>query len=115
MNSFQFIAQYIKRHRFQYVAGIITLFVVDFVNLFIPKLTGTITDGLTAHTLDWNGIKLCLLQIFLLGLTLAIGRFLWRFFIFGAARSIEKELRNDMFSHLEKMSVEYYKDRKSVV
>ncbi len=113
MNSFQFIAQYIKRHRFQYVAGIITLFVVDFVNLFIPKLTGTITDGLTAHTLDWNGIKLCLLQIFLLGLTLAIGRFLWRFFIFGAARSIEKELRNDMFSHLEKMSVEYYNEHKT--
>ncbi|MBO4976205.1 MAG: ABC transporter ATP-binding protein [Lachnospiraceae bacterium] len=113
MNSFQFIAQYIKRHRFQYVAGIITLFVVDFANLFIPKLTGTITDGLTAHTLDWNGIKLCLLQIFLLGLTLAIGRFLWRFFIFGAARSIEKELRNDMFSHLEKMSVEYYNEHKT--
>ena len=113
MNSFQFIAQYIKRHRFQYVAGIITLFVVDFVNLFIPKLTGTITDGLTAHTLDWNGIKLCLLQILLLGLTLAIGRFLWRFFIFGAARSIEKELRNDMFSHLEKMSVEYYNEHKT--
>lgn len=113
MNSFQFIAQYIKRHRFQYVAGIITLFVVDFANLFIPKLTGTITDGLTAHTLDRNGIKLCLLQIFLLGLTLAIGRFLWRFFIFGAARSIEKELRNDMFSHLEKMSVEYYNEHKT--
>ena len=113
MNSFQFIAQYIKRHRFQYVAGIITLFVVDFANLFIPKLTGTITDGLTAHSFTWDDIKLCLLRIFLLGLTLAIGRFLWRFFIFGAARSIEKELRNDMFGHLEKMSVEYYNEHKT--
>lgn len=113
MNSFQFIAKYIKRHRFQYAAGIITLFVVDFANLFIPKLTGSITDGLTAHTFTWDDVKLCLLQIFLLGLTLAIGRFLWRFFIFGAARSIEKELRNDMFGHLEKMSVEYYNEHKT--
>lgn len=113
MNTFQFIFQYVKKHRFRYIAGIITLFVVDFANLFIPKLTGTITDGLTAHTLDWNGVKQCLLGIFILGLSLAIGRFLWRFFIFGAARSIEKELRNDMFGHLEKMSVEYYNEHKT--
>lgn len=113
MNSFTFLFQYIKRHKYQYTAGIITLFVVDFANLFIPRLTGTITDGLTAHSLDWNGIRLCLLAIFGLGLTLALRRFLWRFFLFGASRSIEKELRNDMFRHLEKMSVEYYNEHKT--
>lgn len=113
MNSFTFLFQYIKRHKYQYTAGIITLFVVDFANLFIPRLTGTITDGLTAHSLDWNGIRLCLLAIFGLGLTLALGRFLWRFFLFGASRSIEKDLRNDMFRHLEKMSVEYYNEHKT--
>lgn len=113
MNTFHFIFQYIKKHRFQYIAGIITLFVVDFANLFIPQMTGTITDGLTAHTMDWSGVKTCLLIIFLLGLTLAVGRFLWRFFLFGAARSIERELRNDMFSHLEEMDVEYYNEHKT--
>lgn len=113
MNPLKFIAQYLKRHRFQYAAGITALFVVDFANIFIPKLTGTITDGLTAHTMDWNGVKMCLLSIFALGLTLAIGRFLWRFFLFGAARTIEMELRNDMFAHLEKMGVEYYNEHKT--
>lgn len=111
MNSFSFIFQYLKKHKVQYIAGIITLFTVDFANLFIPKLTGTVTDGLTAHTMNWAGVKSCLLSIFLLGLLLAIGRFLWRYFIFGASRSIERELRNDMFAHLEKMSVEYYNSR----
>ena len=57
-------------------------------------------------------VEKCLAAIFFLGLTLALGRFLWRFFLFGAARSIEKEIRNDMFSHLEKMSVEYYNEHK---
>lgn len=113
MNTFQFIFQYVKKHRFRYLAGIVTLFAVDFANLYIPKLTGIITDGLTAHTLDWNGVRQCLLGIFILGLSLAIGRFLWRFFIFGTARTIEKELRNDMFAHLEKMSVEYYNEHKT--
>ena len=113
MSSFQFIFQYIKKHKFQYLAGILTLFVVDFANLFIPQLTGTITDGLTAHTMDWNGVKSCLLAIFLLGLTLTSGRFLWRYFLFGASRSIERELRDTMFAHLEKMDVEYYNEHKT--
>lgn len=109
----QFIFRYIKRHRFQYLFGVLTLFIVDFANIFIPQVTGTITDGLTDHTLDWNGILLCLLQIFLLGATLAVGRFLWRYFLFGAASSIEMEIRNDMFAHLEKMDVEYFHEHKT--
>ncbi len=113
MNALQFILQYIKKHRFQYAAGILTLFVVDFANLYIPKLTGTVTDGLAARTLGWDGVVSCLTAIFALGFTLAAGRFLWRYFLFGASRSIEKELRNDMFGHLEKMSVEYYNEHKT--
>lgn len=113
MNSFRFIMKYVKKFRYRYLAGILTLFVVDFANLFIPKMTGTITDGLTAKTMDWNGVKSCLIVILLLGLTLAVGRFLWRYFLFGSARSIERELRNDMFEHLEHMSVEYYNGHKT--
>ena len=113
VTSMQFIATYLKKHRLQYFLGILALFAVDFANIFIPKLTGTITDGLTAHNLDWNGIKMLLLYILILGFLLAVGRFLWRYFLFGASRSIEKELRNDMFAHLEKMSVEYYNEHKT--
>lgn len=113
MKPFHFIVQYLKRHRFQYTAGIAALFVVDFANIFIPKLTGSITDGLTARTMDWNGVKVCLLALLALGITLAVGRFLWRYFLFGAARTIEMELRNDMFAHLEKMGVEYYNEHKT--
>ena len=113
MNAFQFICQYIRRHRLQYVLGILTLFFVDYANIFIPKLTGVITDGLTTHSMDWGDVKKNLLYLFLLGLSLAVGRFFWRYFLFGASRSIEKELRNDMFAHLEKMDVEYYNEHKT--
>ncbi len=113
MNSFSFIFAYVKNHKAQYIFGLTTLFIVDFANIFMPKITGTITDGLTAHTIDWPGIRFCLVILFLLGLTLAVGRFLWRYFLFGASRTIEKELRNNMFAHLEKMSVEYYNEHKT--
>ena len=113
MQSFQFILQYVKRHRLRYFAGIITLFVVDFANIFIPKLTGAITDGLASHTFAWTDVRSCLAAVLILGITLSVGRFLWRYFLFGASRAIEKELRNDMFAHLEKMSVEYYNEHKT--
>lgn len=113
MPTLSFIFQYIKKYRFRYIAGILTLFIVDFANIFIPRLTGTITDGLTAGTMDWDGVKFCLLKIFLLGLTLALGRFLWRFFLFGASRNIERDIRDDMFAHLETMDVEYFNEHKT--
>lgn len=113
MQTFSFIFKYVKKHRLHYIAGILTLFVVDFANVFIPKLTGQITDGLTAQTMNWNGVLRCLLGILLLGTILAVGRFLWRYFLFGSARRIEKNLRDDMFAHLERMDVEYYHEHKT--
>ena len=100
MEQFRFIWQYMKRHKGQYIGGIITLFILDFANLYIPKVTGIITDGLAAHTMDMNGVLRNIGIILGIGLTLAVGRFLWRYFLFGASRSIEDEVRDDMFAHL---------------
>lgn len=113
MGQLRFIWQYIKRHKWQYLGGIITLFILDFANLYIPKVTGIITDGLAAHTMDKNGVLKNIGIILVIGFTLAVGRFLWRYFIFGAARSIEHEVRDNMFAHLETLDVEYYNEHKT--
>lgn len=113
MDQLRFIWQYIRRHKIQYIGGIITLFILDFANLYIPKVTGIITDGLAARTIDMRGVLKNIGIIVLIGLTLAVGRFLWRYFIFGAARSVEREIRDDMFAHLETLDVEYYNEHKT--
>ncbi len=113
MRQLQFIWKYIKRHKWQYIGGIITLFILDFANLYIPKTTGVITDGLAAHTMDMRGVWQNIVIILSIGMTLTVGRFLWRYFLFGAARSIEREIRDDMFAHLEKLDVEYYNEHKT--
>ena len=113
MSPLGFLMSYIKRHKWSYIAGIITLFAVDFANLFIPQVTGEVTDGLAERTMGMDGVMICVLKILGLGLVLAIGRFLWRYFLFGSARSVEKEIRDDMFAHLEEMSVEYYNSHKT--
>lgn len=113
MEQIKFIFTYIKRHKWQYIAGILTLFAVDFLNLFVPKITGVITDGLAGHSMEMPEVMKNIAVILSLGAMLALGRFLWRYFLFGASRHIQYELRNDMFAHLETMSVEYYNEHKT--
>ena len=109
----KFIRRYVSRHWWQYVLGLIALFAVDFVNTYIPEYTGRITDGLESQTIGMDGIWQLIIKILVMGLIIAVGRFGWRFFIFGASRSIEKELRNDMFGHLEKLSMRYFNEHKT--
>lgn len=107
------ILKYLSRYKVRYFIGIFTLFAVDFANLYVPQFTGEITDGLKGHTLDRNGLLQGIIKILLVALIITIGRFGWRFFINGSARAIERDLRNDMFAHLEKLSMEYYNRNKT--
>lgn len=113
MKELKFVSRYVSRHWWQYVLGLIALFAVDFVNTYIPEYTGRITDGLETQTIGMDGIWELIIKILIMGVIIAVGRFGWRFFIFGASRSIEKELRNDMFGHLEKLSMRYFNEHKT--
>ena len=111
-NNFS-LFKYIYRFKWNYILGIITLFIVDIFNLFVPQLTGDIADGLQTGTLDMQGILSLVTQILLVGIVIAVGRFLWRYFIFGSARTIEFQIRNDMFRHLERLSTHYFNQNKT--
>ncbi len=113
MSEIRFISPYIRRHGFRYLLGILALFAVDFFNVYIPQMTGQITDALTAGTIGMDGILKMIFQILLLGGAIAFGRFCWRYFIFGTSRTLEKELRNDLFAHLETLSMRYYNEHKT--
>ena len=104
---------YIRRYWWFYAVGILSLTLVDVLNVFIPQLTGAITDGLSSQSLQMPGIRSLALQILLYGALIALGRFGWRFFLFGSSRKIERDLRNDMFGHLESLSQRYYNEHKT--
>ena len=103
----------LKRYAGAYLLGLVTLLMVDYVDLFVPKLIGEATDGLTAHTLDARGILLIAGRIVLCGAVVMFGRFWWRHFIFGSARKIERTLRDQMFEKLETLSQRYYNAHKT--
>ena len=103
----------LKKYLPAYLLGLITLLMVDYVDLFVPKLIGEATDGLTAHVLDGHGILLIAGKIVLCGAAVMFGRFWWRRFIFGSARKIERALRDQMFEHLETLSLRYFNTHKT--
>ena len=113
MKQFRFALRYIARHWWQYVLGIAALYMVDWVNVYVPEFTGNIIDGLEDGTLHMQGAMKIVWAIAGMGLVIAIGRFGWRFFIFGAARSIEREIRGDMYGHLSKLSMRYFNQHKT--
>ena len=107
------LLKYLKRYIKPYILGIVVLFIVDYVSLNIPQYTGELVGGLESNSLDRAGIWHLIGLIFLTGAIMALGRFGWRYFIFGSARKIEYELRDDMFKHLTKLSMRYYNEHKT--
>lgn len=104
---------YLLQYKWHYVMGIIILMLVDLANLYIPQFTGEITDGLTVGALGFDGIKPILFRMLFAGFVIMLGRFGWRYFIVGASRGIEFQLRNDMFGHLETLSARYFNSHKT--
>jgi len=49
----------------------------------------------------------------IIGIGGSIGRFIWRHMIFGTSRLIEYDIRNELFGHLEKLSLKYYNKHKT--
>ena len=105
--------RYAKRYGWQYLLGILSLFVVDRINARVPLLSGELTDGLAAGALDMNGVWNIAGRLLGMGALIMLGRFGWRYFLFGSARKIERDLRGDLFGHLETLSMSWYNEHKT--
>jgi ATP-binding cassette subfamily B protein len=89
------------RFRAWVAGGLAALLVVDAIQACLPLLVRGAVDDLAAGRADRLGI--------FAGATLGIGaamvglRFLWRFFLFGAARRIRRDLRLDLHARLVRL------------
>lgn len=113
MKELQLLGSYAKRYWPKYALGILALAAVDLMNVHIPQFTGEITDGLKAGTIGMGGVWRLVAVIVLLGAGMAVGRFGWRYFIFGTSLSVENDMRKDLFAHLETLSMRYYNEHKT--
>lgn len=113
MKGRQLLVNFIKEHAISYIAGILILWTCCFVAMTLPKIIGTITDGLNRKDMPQQQILHYVLLMILVAVSIFILKFLWRYFLIGNCRSLECYLRDHLFKHLQTLPVSFYNNRKT--
>jgi len=108
MNAFTLIKPYFIANRVSILLGLLSLMLVDVLQLFIPRVIKRAVDDLTAGRTDPQGLLHFAMAILGIALVIAVFRYLWRRFLIGTSRVIEKGLREQLFSHIQTLSADYF-------
>ena len=118
--------KHINRYYLKYGAwlllGIVSLVLVDYLQLVIPNLYQMVINGVTYGVVEVEGEllpfnmdflldRICMPMVWII-LAMVFGRFLWRVMFFGAAIRVESDLRNRMFDNAKNLSCQYYQVNK---
>ena len=117
----KYINKYYIKYILFFILGIAALLAVNWVQLEIPKICGQILDGVADEAKNdpnslFNNpemINRLMIQLAIIALIMFIGRFMWRYCIFGVAVRVETDIRYDMFNHSLKLSNAFYKHHKT--
>ena len=113
--------KYYLKYAWLFLIGVVTLIVIDYAQLQIPKIYRMLLTGINTGFIDeaqsvpfdmgvvLNGICLPMMIIIL---AMFVGRFLWRVCFFGASARTEKNLRAEMFDHARRLTQEFYSRNK---
>jgi ATP-binding cassette subfamily B multidrug efflux pump len=108
MKAFKTLKNDFIANRRRILAGLAALLIVDVLQLFIPRVIKYAVDDLTSGTVPHFRLLVYGLEVLLLALGIGGLRYVWRYFLLGAARRIEKTLRDRLFIHLQALSPSYF-------
>jgi ATP-binding cassette subfamily B protein len=101
---------YIYRYRTRYCRGIFCLVVTATLAMSIPLLLKHAIEGIEKG-LPFRQVLLYVLAIIGIALVQCVVRAFSRVLVFNVGRDIEYDLRNDLFAHLQKLSLSYYQSQ----
>ncbi|MBP3667138.1 MAG: ABC transporter ATP-binding protein [Clostridia bacterium] len=116
------INRYYLKHLPALLLGVLSLVMIDVMQLKVPELYGMVINGIkdgfvtvgeTEKIFDMDFLldSICLPMIFII-VSMAFGRFLWRICFFGSGIKVETDLRGRMFDRCKDLSREYYQVNK---
>ena len=98
---------YIYQYRYRYVRGIACLVATATLAMSIPWLLKQAVEGIE-HGRPFSEVSSTVLLIIGVALIQGVVRSFSRFLIFNVGRDIEYQLRNELFAHLQTLSLSYY-------
>jgi ATP-binding cassette subfamily B multidrug efflux pump len=103
-----FMLSYVRRHAPSVGFGVALLMVVDYIQIYIPRIIQRTIDLLSEASFSQALIGRSMLFVMLLAVAMAALRFFWRILIIGSSRKIEREVREDMFSHIQGLGFSFF-------
>lgn len=113
MKSFFTLKEFISKHKWSYLFGVLWLIIVDSVQLIVPQIYRNLTDDFQNNLLSSQAIIKYALLIIGTGIVISFGRYLWRIYILGTSRTLEYYLRDRIFNHLLTLSPNYFNTHKT--
>ena len=111
LHEFRTLLEYVRKYRRHYVFGILCLMVTSGGQIVIPQFIRIAIDTIVAGDFLLRDIGRYMLYLVGVAVIIALSRFGWRFFLHGASRRIEKELRERLFNHLLTLSSAFFRER----
>ena len=108
MKASKIILQYFKKHWFRYISGLAVVFIATYLNTMIPRRMGLAIDALNSTEINIDEVRHIAFSLAFIAIAAFLSRFIWRYLIMGFCRYIEFHLREQLFSHLQKLSSDYY-------
>jgi ATP-binding cassette subfamily B protein len=108
LKDFKPLKIYFIENRIALIIGLSSLLFVDTLQLFIPRIIKKSIDSLTVGQASSGLLIKYALIIVGIAITMAIFRYIWRYFVFGHSRKVEKALRNRIYKHLQTLSISFY-------
>ncbi len=113
MKASSLIRPYFVENRRVICVGLISLIIVDVLQLFIPRVMKWAVDDLTTLEIDLTGLLIYALYITGIGLLIGGFRYIWRHCLLGTSRRVEEGLRNLLFAHIQTLSAAYFDKAKT--
>jgi len=113
MKSYRILKSYFEEKRAVILLGLVSLFVVDILQLIIPRIIKWAVDDLAICCI--TATNLLRYALYIVGIALLIGvfRFIWRRCLIGTSRRVEEGIRNRLFSHIQTLSPSYFDETKT--
>jgi ATP-binding cassette subfamily B protein len=108
MKAFKTLRNDFFENRWWILIGLVALLIVDVLQLFIPRIIKYAIDDLTLYVISPSRLLFYGLEVLILALGIGGFRYVWRYFLLGAARRIEKTLRDRLFIHLQTLTPSYF-------
>jgi ATP-binding cassette, subfamily B, multidrug efflux pump len=110
MGEYRTLLPFVRKYRWYYIFGVLTLVVTSGGQLFIPQLIRRAIDTMTVTGFSLSTVGRYMLTLVALAAVIAAARFGWRYFLHGASRRIEAELREQLFGNLLNLPASYYRE-----